>query len=482
MIYKDIIEVLREYNLLEEYDDYEGKFAYLSYNSKDVSKDTLFVCKGKDFKKEYLDEAIKKGATMYVSATDYGVKISSIIVNDIRSSLAVLSQLFYPDNLFKIGITGTNGKTTTNYFIHNILKNHLGYKPGIFATHYFYAGKSSGETHLTTPESLELHKYLNEMENQGIKYVSMEVSSQAEYHKRDFGIAFDVGAFLNISEDHISPLEHKNFDEYLNCKIGFLKKCKTVVLYRNTDYYERIYKEIKDKNIITFGFSDDCDYKIKNIENHGNLSFELSKGKIKKIYEIAMPGRFNVINATCAIVIADLLNISYENILKGLKETFIPGRMNVINGVCPIIIDYAHNELSARALYESLKEDYPNKKIKVLFGCPGDKGINRRQDMGLLAGKYADYVYLTMEDPGHSTVQEICNDIIKYIEKYHHNYEVIEDREEAIKKAILEATKDDVLVLLGKGDENFQIIDGKWIPYDTDEVVVKQNLKEGSFN
>ena len=156
--------------------------------------------------------------------------------------------------------------------------------------------------------------------------------------------------------------------------------------------------------------------------------------------------------------------------------------MNVINGVCPIIIDYAHNELSARALYESLKEDYPNKKIKVLFGCPGDKGINRRQDMGLLAGKYADYVYLTMEDPGHSTVQEICNDIIKYIEKYHHNYEVIEDREEAIKKAILEATKDDVLVLLGKGDENFQIIDGKWIPYDTDEVVVKQNLKEGSFN
>ena len=127
-------------------------------------------------------------------------------------------------------------------------------------------------------------------------------------------------------------------------------------------------------------------------------------------------------------------------------ETTVSGRMNVFyGGVCPVIVDYAHNELSARALYESLKEDYPGKNIKVVFGCPGDKGINRRKDMGLLAGEFADYIYLTAEDPGHSTVKDICSDIIKYIEKYHNNYEVIEDRKEAILKAIHDATKDDVI-------------------------------------
>lgn len=475
--YNEVLEKLKEYNLVEKSDKTNQSFDYVSYNSKEVKKSTLFICKGVEFKKEYLLDAINNGATCYISEKDFEVDIPKIIVNDVREALAITSTLFYPDNLFKIGITGTKGKTTTNYFIHNILKEHLGYKPGIFATHYFYSGKNEGENHLTTPESLELHKYLNEMEEEGLDYMSMEVSSQASKHKRTFGMSFNIGCFLNISPDHISPLEHQDFDDYFNCKLEFLKQCDTVIVYRHTDYFEKVLETCKDKKVITFGFKD-ADYLISNIENKNNLTFDFGKDD-KKTYSISMAGRFNVVNAACAIVVSDLLNIEYKDVCKGLLNTSISGRMNVVNtGICPVIIDYAHNELSAKALYESLKEDYPNKRIKVVFGCPGDKGVNRRKDMGLLAGEYADFIYLTAEDPGHLTVKEICNDIIHYIEKYHNNYVVIEDRKKAIKTALEEATKDDVIAILGKGDENYQIVDGKWLPYETDIEVVKKELSK----
>ena len=470
----NIIDKLKEYDLIVSYDMDDIDFSYVSYDSNDVLDNTLFVCKGVSFKKEYLEAAISKGVCCYVSETDYSVSIPKIIVSDSRKALAVISGLFYPDNLFKIGITGTKGKTTTNYFIHNILNNYLGYKPGIFATHYFYSGKNEGENHLTTPESLELHKYLNEMMNSNIGYMSMEVSSQASKHNRIFGMNFDIGCFLNISPDHISPLEHSDFEDYFACKLEFLKKCDTVIIYKHTDYYDRVIQSVKDKKIIIFGFKD-SDYIISNIRNDKGLCFDVNG----KTYKIGMLGRFNIINAVCAIVISDIIGVSYDSVLKGLLETTVSGRMNVFySDVCPIIVDYAHNELSAKALYESLKEDFPDKNIKVVFGCPGDKGINRRRDMGLLAGQYASYVYLTAEDPGHSKVTDICNDIIKYIEKYHSNYEIIEDRKTAILKAINDATSDDVIALLGKGDENYQMVDGKWIPYETDIEVVKNELSK----
>ncbi len=479
MKYKEIINILKDNNLLKEYTNIDLNIENISYNSNDIKENTLFVCKGFTFKEEYLNDAIKSGVICYMSEIDYDKDIPKIIVTDVRKALAIVSLYFYKDNLFKIGITGTKGKTTTNYYIHNILKYHLGYKPGILATHYFYDGNSEGENHNTTPESLDLHKLLNAMSKNNLKYVTMEVSSQATKLNRVFGMHYEIGCFLNIGEDHISPLEHDSFEDYLNCKIEFLTMCDKVIIYKQTDYYNEIVEKIKDKELITYGVTSDCDYYIKNITSHNDrITFDVVYNNALENYYITMEGTFNVINATCAIIIAKLLGVSQENIQKGLSETHVEGRMEKVEDqLGPIIIDYAHNKLSAEALYKSVKDTYKGKRVISIFGCPGNKGINRRKDMGTCAGLYADYIYLTSEDPGTKDVIDICSDIIKYIKPFNKPYEIIEDRKNAIEKALEERKKGDVLVILGKGDEDYQITKKGYEPYEQDINIVKNYLK-----
>ena len=479
MKYNKIITILKEQNLLKDYTEIDLNINNISYNSNKIKENTLFVCKGFSFKEEYLNDAINNKAICYMSEIDYNKDIPKIIVTDVRKALAIVSLNFYKDNLFKIGITGTKGKTTTNFYIHNILKYHLGYQPGILATHYFYNGKEEGKNYNTTPESLELHKLLNTMDKNKLKYVTMEVSSQATKLDRVFGMHYNIGCFLNIGEDHISPIEHNDFNDYLNCKIRFLNMCDKVIIYKQTDYYDEIIEKIQDKEIITYGLTKDCDYYIKDITPFTDkIMFNVVHNKKEENYYIKMEGTFNVINATCAIAISKLLGISYENIQKGLSTTHVKGRMEKIeDSIGPIIIDYAHNRLSAEALYKSVKDKYKGKRIISVFGCPGDKGTNRRKDMGISAGEYADYIYLTSEDPGEKDIVDICNDIIKYLKPFNKPFEVIEDRKTAIIKALEERKENDVLVILGKGDEDYQITKNGYEPYEQDINIVKNYLK-----
>ena len=476
MKYNEIIKILKEEDLLIDYVNIDKDIKYISYDSNDIKEDTLFVCKGFDFKEEYL-LSIRDKILCYLSETIYDKDTSYILVKDVRKALAIISLNFYKDNLFKIGITGTKGKTTTNFIIHNILNYHLGYKQGIIATHYFYDGKE-GENHNTTPESLDLHHFLNNMSNNDLRYVSMEVSSQATKLNRVYGMHFDIGCFLNIGEDHISPREHKDFFDYLNCKIKFLTMCDSVIVYKQTNYYDDIIEKINDKKLITYGFND-CDYLIKDITSFNDkISFTIVNDNKEREFYITMQGTFNVLNATCAIIISDLLNISDENIQKGLSNTKVDGRMQVVSDdIGPIIIDYAHNKLSAESFYKSIKETYKDKRIIAVFGCPGNKGINRRRDMGICAGLYADYIYLTKEDPGDYEVVDICNDIASFIKPYNKPYEIVEDRKSAIIKALTNRSPNDIVVILGKGDEDYQITKNGYEPYEKDINIVKSYIK-----
>lgn len=301
----------------------------------------------------------------------------------------------------------------------------------------------------------------------------MEVSSQAYKLDRIYKISFDYGIFLNIGKDHISDLEHEDFDDYLSCKLGFLKQCKTAILYDKTDKYEYIKKELKGQNVITFGFDPNSDYQIKNIRRENAYTiFDLVHNEEKEEYAISMLGEFNVINATSAIIVAKLCKIDYLQILRGVSKTKVLGRMNVFEGKCPVIVDYAHNALSLKALIVSLKKEYPNHNLKLVFGCPGDKAVNRREELGTLANEHASFVYLTMEDPQTKTVLEISKEIATYLTKT--PYTIIEDRALAIKKAIADAKENDIIAIIGKGEEKYQLIGTTYEPYPSDNEVVKQ--------
>ena len=305
----------------------------------------------------------------------------------------------------------------------------------------------------------------------------MEVSSQAYKKHRVYDMKFDMGIFTNIGCDHISPLEHKDFDEYLSCKLGFLKMCKKIALYKHIDHYDRIVKELNDREIITYGLTKDCDYYISDIKNINGITSFLVENKMGvRSFSIKMVGSFNVLNAVSAIIVCDNYNISYDSIKKGLLETEVLGRMNIFLGDgFKVIVDYAHNYLSAKAFCSSIKKDFKDCNLKLVFGCPGDRGVNRRHEMAQVSNEYASYVYITMEDPQSKDVLDISNEIASYLNVPH---TIITDRKEAIETAIREASKNDVIAILGKGDEDYQIINNSYVPYESDIVVVKEELNK----
>lgn len=479
--------ILRESNVSEE--SASGRVRFISYDSQDIEYHTLFVCKGAHFKPEYLTEAINKGAFAYISEEKYPVEAPSIIVTDIRIAMAVIADFFYNQIWKKInivGITGTKGKSSTAYFMKYILDDYLKdqKKPqsAIISGIDNYDGVITEESHLTTPEAMMFHKHMNNAVKSEIEYLSMEVSSQALKYHRTLGVIFEIGCFLNLGEDHISDVEHSDFADYGNSKKILFQQCKTAVINFDSSFAPEILHVAENspviEKIITFGIdldsrADMVAYEIRPGKRH--IDFKVKCDSFDEEFRIGLTGLFNVSNALAAIAMAYGLNIPLDNIKEGLKKAKVSGRMEIFTNeaeTITVLVDYAHNQMSFQSLFDSMEKEHPGKKITIVYGCPGKKALGRRKELGDITGKHADLSIITEEDAGEEPVLKISEEIAKHVEEQGGKYEIILDREEAIRTAIERADEDTIILITGKGRETRQKRGVQYIdtPSDVDYV------------
>lgn len=462
----------------------------VSYDSNKAGQNTLFICKGAGFKEAYLDAAIQRGAIAYISETDYNKSIPCIVVSDAKKALSLTAEIFYdhPAQKLKIiGITGTKGKSTTAYYVKYILDEYLREqgKPeaGIISSINTFDGVVNEESHLTTPESLELQMHFRNAANSGLQYMIMEASSQALKYGRLHGVKFDTGVFLNISEDHISPIEHSDMEDYLAAKLTIFSHCKTACINLDSDMLPRIIEASREaEKILTFGTRKEADIYGSDIRKDGfDTHFHARSDRFDREFVLTMPGLFNVENALAAIAVAYSLRIPEQHIYAGLRKARSSGRMEIYSNSSRdriVIVDYAHNRLSFTKLYETVRTEFPGMKIVTVFGCPGGKALLRRRDLGLLAGIYSDKVYLTAEDPGPENTRDISEDIAQYVRQNNDNYELIDDREEAVRQSIMSSEPGTVILITGKGNETRQKYGKEYIPAPSDVELTKRFLSE----
>lgn len=392
--------------------------------------------------------------------------VTFIHTDNARLAMGIMSSRFYgnpSEKLTVIGITGTKGKTTTSYMIRDMLEK-AGHKTGLVGTIEILDGKSAIPAQNTTPESIELHRIFSEMLDNGLDSVVMEVSSQGLKLNRVAGVDFDYGIFTNLSPDHIGPDEHDSYEEYRDCKKLLFSMARTGIF--NVDDPETAYM-MKDAScdVVTFGETEDATYRASDIRIYsekGTLGMEFTLGgKLSADAFVDLPGDFSVHNALAAVAVADMMGVPLEKICEILKVIKVRGRVEMIpiSDEFTLMIDYAHNDMSLESLLLAIRK-YEPKRIVTLFGCGGNRSRDRRYGMGEVSGRYSDFTIITSDNPRRENPQDIIDDIKVGIGRTDGKYTEIIDRKEAIRYAIMNAEKGDIIILAGKGHEDYQEING----------------------
>lgn len=466
----------------------------VSCDSQQVEAGTLFLIKGIHFKGQYLADAVSKGAFVYLADRVWpeAGDVPCIVVSDVRRAMALLADFYYghpSGKLSVVGITGTKGKSSTTYYLRYILDEYLSSRKrpssGVISSIDTFDGVENFESHLTTPEPLDLERHLANAASSGLEYLTMEVSSQALKYDRMVGVNLAAAVFLNIGYDHISPIEHPNFEDYFTSKLKIFDHSDLAVVNLDTDEVQRVLNAVADRGsrLITFSEHDPAAVVYgSDVRKQGHdILFRVRTPRFSREFRLTMPGLFNVQNALAAIAVCEGLGISEQAIYVGLMKARVPGRMEVyqnVNGRITAIVDYAHNRLSFEKLFLSVKEEYPGRRVVIVFGCPGKKALDRRKDLSEISAKYADLVVITEEDPGEENVLDISREMAAHVETLGCDYSIEPDRGEAIRMAIMSAESPTVLLITGKGAETRQKRGTAYIDCPSDVEYTKKYLHE----
>ena len=477
---KDVSYDLVQGNLEIEVED-------IAYDSRKVNDKTAFVAL-KGFRvdgHDYIDKALELGCKVIIVCDDVNVSedVTVVRLEDTRIDLSKISRtLFgYPDKeMTTIAITGTKGKTTTSSMVKKILDD-SGKSCGLIGTMGVFYKDKYYHTVNTSPESYDVFKYMREMLDNGVKHLVMEISSQSLKLKRWSNVIFDYAVFTNLSLDHVGDDEHESFEDYMYCKSLLFKQAKVGIFNIDSEYFEYMSRDASC-DIYTFGYNDNSNYKLvstKNILESGFMGIEMvTDGEVKDVFKVSIPGNFTAYNTIACISICDMLGIDISVVKKSLENIFVKGRLEPvrISNKFSLLIDYAYQGIAMDNVLSTIKQSNP-KRIVTVFGCGGNRSRQRRFDCGEVSGKYADLSILTADNPRYEDNNDIIKDILVGMEKTDGEYVIISDRKEAIKYSIVNAEEGDVILVLGKGHEDYQEING--VRYDFDErVVIREILGE----
>ena len=460
----------------------------LVYDSRKVEKGSVFVCISGTVRDahDFIPDVVEKGAAAVIVEKDVTVPegVTVVKVADSRLALACMSAAYfdYPSKKLRtIGITGTKGKTTTTYMVKSILES-AGIKTGLIGTIETIIGDEHIPSANTTPESYVVQEYFHRMVEAGMDAVVMEVSSQALMLHRVAGFVFDIGVFTNLEPDHIGENEHKDFADYMHCKSLLFRQCRLGIFNGDSEHLQGIL-EGHTCEVQTFGYQKENDLRAEHVElkkEHGALGVRYHvSGLMDFDVEVNVPGSFSVYNSLTAIAICNHFGVSVDKIKEALLHVSVKGRIEIVPVTrrYTLMIDYAHNAMSLESLLTTLNEYEPGRLV-CLFGCGGNRARSRRYEMGEVSSKLADLTVVTSDNPRNEEPMAIIEDILVGVHKADGKYVTIPDRKEAIAYCMKNAQDGDIIVLAGKGHEDYQEIKGVKHHMDERELIadiIKEN-------